>query len=85
VQPLLSVAFDTFNHVSLEIDEECHCGLSGLVFRALTRPTTKVIRYGLELRRSDRVGDLKQAPLLCVVSVDQLMLEARRTVGLATY
>lgn len=75
----VSVAFDTFNHVSLEIPQVKNAivAFQALVFRAPTpdAPATKAIRYGLELRRSDRVGDLKQAlSLLCGIPVDQLML-----------
>jgi ubiquitin C-terminal hydrolase len=75
----VSVAFDTFNHVSLEIPQVKNAivAFQALVFRAPTpdAPATKAIRYGLELRRSDRVGDLKQAlSAMCGIPADQLML-----------
>lgn len=61
----VSVSFDAFNHVSLEIPQVKNAivTLSALVYRAVTpeSPARKAVQYGLQIRQSETVGDVKQA------------------------
>ena len=75
----VSVSFDAFNHVSLEIPQEKNAivPISILVFPAATETSSAPtpVRYGVHIRRAERVADLKQAlSELCGIPVQHLAL-----------
>jgi len=69
----VSVSFDAFNHVSLEIPQEKNTvfPLSVIVFGGAGRMTK---RYGVPVPRTGRVWDVKRAlSALCGISVERLI------------